>query len=396
VSSSTAPSPRRRRLTPQPFELAELVAQLHSEAAPWLPCGLGSRLHWGPPVQDTELEISSAAHNRILHHARDDFTITVQAGMPLMQLEQELLRYGQWLAIDPPRQAGGEGGGSIGGFVARGLSGGLSHRYMSIRDRLIGIGLMRSDATSAYAGGRVVKNVAGYDLMRLLCHSWGSLALITDLTLRTYPLPPVRRMQTLHGDGRTSPATTEALNELRRWLVSSTLTPEAIDWRREPGTAPRLEVRIGSVSAEAVREQQCAIEERALPLGLRSLFSEADQPEEESAEGRTEWLARLAVASDRVQELLNGPELEGWHLRIGAASGIGDVWRRGGSPDAVQELRQRCQRLGGYLTLLLQPAQPGLAAWNDAPSRAIILAVKHQFDPLQQLARGRLPGVSRP
>jgi glycolate oxidase FAD binding subunit len=77
--------------------------------------------------------------------------------------------------------------------VARGLAGGLRQRYLGVRDQLIGIELLRADGTRARAGGKVVKNVAGYDLMRLLTGSWGSLALITAVTLRTQPQPPERR-----------------------------------------------------------------------------------------------------------------------------------------------------------------------------------------------------------
>ncbi len=94
--------------------------------------------------------------------------------------------------------------GSIGGLVARGLAGGYRQRYLGVRDQLIGIALLRADGTAARAGGKVVKNVAGYDLMRPLCGSWGSLGLITAVTLRTQPIPPQRRGLRLHGQLRGS------------------------------------------------------------------------------------------------------------------------------------------------------------------------------------------------
>ncbi len=182
-------------ITPEPHELSELVRQLHGQATPWLPAGFGSRLGWGPAVQDTATVVSCQRLNRILDHAVGDFTVTVEAGTPLRQLQETLWSHGQWLAIDWPwgSEADGSGAGSVGGLVARGLAGGLCHRYLGVRDQLIGIGLMRTDGVAARAGGKVVKNVAGYDLMRLFTGSWGSLGLITELTLRTTPMPPQRR-----------------------------------------------------------------------------------------------------------------------------------------------------------------------------------------------------------
>ena len=175
-------------LTPDRHELVELVRDLHSQASPWIPSGLGNHLHWGPQPQIQSSVLSLRRHNQVLEHATGDFTVTVEAGMPLNELQAVLAERGQWLPIDPPLA----GPSSIGGVVARGVSGPLRHKAMGLKDQVIGISLLRSDGTTAHAGGQVVKNVAGYDLMRLLTGSWGSLALITQLTLRTQPLPSHR------------------------------------------------------------------------------------------------------------------------------------------------------------------------------------------------------------
>jgi glycolate oxidase FAD binding subunit len=139
--------------------------------------------------------VSCRRLDRLIDHAVGDFTVTVQAGLGLKQLQEALAEQQQWLAIDWPWGSGadGDGAGSVGGLVARGLAGGLRQRHLGVRDQVIGIGLLRSDGIAAHAGGRVVKNVAGYDLMRLFTGSWGSLGLITEVTLRTLPLPPQRR-----------------------------------------------------------------------------------------------------------------------------------------------------------------------------------------------------------
>ena len=154
-------------------------------------------MNWGPPLDPRHEVLSCRQLSRVIDHAVDDLTITVEAGMPLHELQTMLVEQGQWLPIDWPR-AGAPG--SIGGLVARGLAGGLRQRHLGVRDQIIGIGLLRADGTEAHAGGRVVKNVAGYDLMRLLCGSWGSLALITELTLRLQPLRSARSSLLVEGD----------------------------------------------------------------------------------------------------------------------------------------------------------------------------------------------------
>jgi len=251
--------------------------------------------------------------------------------------------------------------------------------------------------------------VAGYDLMRLFCGSWGSLGLIRSVTLRTQPIPPARRGLLVGGD-------LEELATLVRWLVGSSLTPERIDWWNAPlaaaaglGEEPLLLIGLASVSATSLREQVQTIS-RQTALACREI--EAGSLEELLAHGRGQpdpgangvaspaWLLRLAVPGDRVAALLAWPELRGLAVELAAASGIGHAWSTS-TPTAaaidaarVEALRQRCRQLGGWLTVLRQPTGAELPAWLDAPSRSLIEAVKRRFDPLEQLAPGRLPGVA--
>jgi glycolate oxidase FAD binding subunit len=385
-------------MSPEPSELQELVRELHRQATPWLPAGCASRLTWGPPVQpgpgQTEpLVLSTARLDRIVEHSPGDFTVTVQAGMPLDALQAALANEGQWLALDRPWGSGA--GGSAGGLVARGLAGGYRQRYLGVRDQLIGIALMRADGTAARAGGRVVKNVAGYDLMRLLCGSWGSLALITEVTLRTLPLPPLRQGLELRGS-------LERLGPVARWLLGSSLSPERIDWRRRAGGAEdALLVSLAGIQADTLGEQLRCLEERATEAGVGAarLSPEAlaRRLEDQHPSGGPDavWLLRLGVQPAQVQSLLADPALAGIALEMGAGSGLGWAWAPAASLQAgqVEGLRRRCSELGGHLRVLLQPTGCAIPAWLDAPSRPLIEAIKRQFDPKQQLARGRLPGI---
>ena len=395
-------------ICPEPSELQELVRDLHRQATPWLPAGSGSRLAWGPavqagPGQSEPLVLSTARLNRILSFSPEDFTVTVQAGTPLVALQQELAHHRQWLALDWPWGSGPDGSasGSVGGLVARGLAGGARQRYLGVRDQLIGIGLMRADGTAARAGGQVVKNVAGYDLMRLLTGSWGSLALISELSLRTLPIPPQRRGLWLSG-----PA--DQLAAMARWLLDSSLSPERIDWQQSlcpSGTCSGLLLSLASISAQTLEEQITCIRERApglvvdeldatglnqhLGAGLGQASSAGPEP------GPPSWLLRLGVRPTLLETLLQERALAPIPWCFAAGSGLGMAWATADqlASHQVEQLRRRCSELGGHLTVLRQPACSAIPAWLDAPSRPAIEAIKRQFDPKQQLARGRLPGV---
>ena len=385
-------------------ELRELVRQLHSDGQAWTPAGLATRLDWSAPLQNAGPSLSVQRLKGVIDHAVDDLTITVQAGLPLMELQRLLAEQQQWLPVDWPWGSCIQtptSAGTVGGLVARGLSGSLRQRHMGVRDQLIGIGLLRSDGVAAHAGGRVVKNVAGYDLMRLLCGSWGSLALITEVTLRVQPLRRHRHALLIRGEARQ-------LEPLRATVVGSGFTPDWIDWERTGTGDCSLQLGVASISDAAVQDQLDPIARLATEAGLTTspqTWAEAI-PDPISIDQPTPWLLRLCLPPARCAELLTSEacrHLQGWHWRLAAGRGSGEAWQSGeavSSAAQVQALRQRVLALGGEMTVLKQPANTPdhqqLPAWLDAPPKAVIAAVKRQFDPKHQLARGRLPGVAAP
>ena len=388
-------------MTPEPSELQELVRTLHQQASPWLPAGLGSRLDWGPPVSPGSAVVSCQKLNQILEHSPGDFTVGVQAGTPLVELQAALAHHGQWLAVDVPW--GQPSQGSVGGLVARGLAGGFRQRYLGIRDQVIGISLLRADGTAAKAGGQVVKNVAGYDLMRLLAGSWGSLALITELNLRTLPIPTERRGLWITGE-------LEGLATLSQWLLASSLSPERVDWQRQGPGPWGLLISLASISGPTLAEQISCLQAKAEEFGLgaevldrealaaREIQGRGPTPSDSDHNTNPAWLLRLGVKPSGCAELvreLSQPNLEALGVVISAGSGLGYAWANGADLPGyrAESLRRLCHQLGGYLTVLKQPAANALPAWLDAPSRPMVEAIKRQFDPKQQLARGRLPGV---
>ncbi len=401
-------------MRPEPNELQELVRDLHRQGSAWLPAGLGTRLDWGPPVQGPCTVVSCAALRGVREFNPGDFTITVAAGTPLVEVQEALGHQGQWLSVDAPwGDRGGAAAGSIGGLVARGLAGGYRQRYLGVRDQLIGLALMRADGVTARAGGKVVKNVAGYDLMRLFTGSWGSLGLITELTLRTLPQPPLRRSVCFQGGA-------EDLADLSRWLLGSSLSPERIDWWNGSLAAaagldpePLLLIGLASVDAGTLQEQvRCLQERSSLPARVLDAASTGawlaharggTGPADPAPTGATApaWLLRLGVSPDRLGTLMQAPALAGLAVDMAAGSGLGLAWsdptalRPALMSSQVSDLRSLCGELGGHLTVLRQPQDAGLPAWLDAPSRPLIEAIKRRFDPAGQLAPGRLPGVAQ-
>ena len=369
-------------------ELIALVRQWHDAASPWIPSGLGTRLDWGPPLDASHSVLSCRGLNRVIDHAVDDLTITVQAGCPLADVQALLAERGQWLPLDHPR---GGAHGSVGGLVARGLAGGLRQRHLGVRDQIIGITLLRSDGVEARAGGRVVKNVAGYDLMKLLCGSWGSLALITELTLRVQPIRPAHATLVLHGE-------LSCQNGFRAELLRSTLTPERCDWQSQGDGRWQLQLLLSSVSDQAVEDQLIRLEAMAGGHGLTAERRAGADPLDSALPCvNPTWLVRVALPTAVLHQLLSDGTLlalKGWEWDLAAGAGCGDGWcSEATAPYRVNALRQTVIDLGGQLTVLKQPREAGLPAWLDAPARPVIEAVKRQFDPRQQLCRGRLPGV---
>ena len=363
---------------------------MHENCDPWIPSGSNNHLDWGPALNKNHKILSCSKLNRIVNYAADDLTITVESGLTINELQTFLTKKGHWLPIDFPRD-GVES--SIGGMVARGISGGLRHRYQGIRDQILGINLIRADGTEAKAGGRVVKNVAGYDLMRLLCGSWGSLALITELTLRVQPLRHARSSLILSGD-------LDSQEIFRSELLRSSLTPERFDWTKSGDSEWQLRLVVSSVSNPAVEDQLKKLEllaaKRQLSGERQPCSNALTMPLDASP---SKQLVRLVLPPARMHQLLRNEAmstLKAWCWDIAAGAGCGDGWCDEATPDhQLEALRRSVICLGGEMTVLKRAAGSTVPAWLDRPSRPLIEAVKRQFDPKLQLSRGRLPGVNQ-
>jgi glycolate oxidase FAD binding subunit len=168
-------------------EASELLRALGEAGDPLRVRGAGTKLDWGAPGATPAVEVSSAGMARILEHNVGDFTAILEPGVPVAEAQATFAATGQMLALDPPLGAGDAA--TIGGLVATADSGPLRHRYGGVRDLIVGITVVLSDGTVARAGGKVIKNVAGYDLAKLFAGSYGTLGYIASVSVRLHPVP---------------------------------------------------------------------------------------------------------------------------------------------------------------------------------------------------------------
>ena len=157
-----------------------LLAWASREKLSVLARGSGTKLGWGPAPRTIDVLLSTAKLNAVVAHRHGDLTATIQAGATLGDVNRTLARHRQWIPLDPPSADRA----TIGGLVATNDSGPRRHRYGAPRDLIIGIEFVRADGLLAKGGGIVVKNVAGYDLPRLLTGSFGSLGVIVTATFK--------------------------------------------------------------------------------------------------------------------------------------------------------------------------------------------------------------------
>ena len=382
--------------------LSETVRQCAADRLPFAPIGSGSKFSWGNGLAlDALMLVSTAKLDQVIDHAVGDLTVTVQAGMRFGELQTQLKKAGQFVAIDPSY----EDCATVGGIVATGDSGALRHRYNSVRDMVLGVELVRSDGEPVKAGGRVVKNVAGYDLMKLLTGSYGTLGIVTQVTLRLYPLQ--ESSQTVFLSGEAS-----AVARVMQALLNSGLTPTAIDLLSatvcEPldlsaamGLSMGLLVRFQGL-AESVTEQvkrlmalgQSQELTTAVPLAEDQLWQCLGQvlTREASADRvLCKWAVRSAETVATLSYLQE--KFPDASARFHVGGGLGQVQFPSMTAADVLGVRSFVEARGGFLTVLEAPDElkASLDVWGyQGNGLGWMRSIKQQFDPQGLLSPGRL------
>jgi glycolate oxidase FAD binding subunit len=386
-------------------EVASVLAFADREGLKVLVRGGGTQLDCGLPPVGGDILLSTSRLDAVLEHEPHDQTISVQSGIRLADLQTYLAQARQWLAIDPPLPDAA----TIGGIISTNISGARRLRFGAVRDQIIGIRVVLADGTIAKGGGKVVKNVAGYDLAKLFCGALGTLGVVVAASFRLYPLPGSRRTITFTS---SSPA---LLCELALKVNSSTLVPTAIDLLG-PGEAERwctLAIRFESGVPAAVEDQSAAVVELAGELAgsahvlaaeeEASFWRSADDWSRRAPDEASTLVLKASLLPSTVSPWLAGLDsaaaAAGIALRWRAHLGHGTVYARisgAGEPltgvvDAVRTLAQAEQ---GSLVVQSAPDElvRSLDVWGTIAAAPLMRRVKARFDPNSTLNPGRYVG----
>ena len=373
--------------------LAATLASASSEGLAVRVCGGGTKQDWGAPGGTVDLLLSSAALSRVVEHRHGDLTATVEAGATLASVNAALAAHGQRLPWDPPWPERA----TIGGIVATNDSGPRRHGHGAPRDSIIGVTMARVDGRVAKAGGIVVKNVAGYDLARLLTGSFGCLGVILTATFKLAPAPPASRTMQVEVDSL------EAAAPIAAELASSSLTPTAIEVAWAPA---RLLVRFESVEASVAQQAEtaCAI------VGARGAVVLGGEDEQAAwRRHAAHWsscgtLVKLSTVPAELFPTLiwlrDRAATDGIGMAVAGRAGLGVVDVRLDGPLAAQAglvgaLRERLP--AGRGSAVIRRGEPELRRSIDAwgpigDGRRVMMAIKRQFDPAGLLNPGRGPG----
>jgi glycolate oxidase FAD binding subunit len=389
-------------------ELAAVVGQADQQHQKLLIAGQGTKLGWGIPAKKIDLLVSTQNLKELIDHAVGDMTVTVQAGMTFATLQTRLAQENQWIPLDPVYADCA----TVGGILATRDAGSLRHRYGGVRDLCLGLQFVRSDGQIAKAGGRVVKNVAGYDLMKLFAGSFGTLGIVTEMTLRTYPLP--ERSATILVQGGEA-----AIATLTQDLRQSTLTPTAFDlWVGQDLDDITLALRFQSLAESVVAqtEQVCAMaqilcERRSQFLKTEVIADGADdewwtthaQRLRESPEPET-VICQIGVVPAQVVTCLTAMQQKAVQAsvvlqgRVHLSGGVGQLRLTGTEMDCrklLADLRSFLNPSQGYLSILEAPLslKKAVEVWGySGNALAAMRKLKERFDPQGGLNPGRFVG----
>ena len=383
-------------LVARPGSTEETAAVLRAAASLGLtvvPRGRGTKLGWGRPPESADVVLDVSRMDRVVDHAAGDLIVETQAGTLLADVQQTVGSAGQRLALDEPVP-----GGSVGGMLATNASGPGRVAVGTARDLLIGVTVVRADGVIAKAGGRVVKNVAGYDLGKLVIGSFGTLAVITQAVFRLHPVPAARRFLTVpFGSAEDAAALVQS-------VVHAQVVPAAVEveWRADgAGTVGvLLEGTPAGVEARTTTGREL--------LGAGAEAAETAPP----GWGALPWTDEPGATGLKLTCALSGlaPVLTAARraaadadvaLTLRGSGGAGVLYGSLAADAPVEAVasvvartRAVCTEHGGSLVVLdgPPPVKAGVDTWGPVPAIDLMRRVKAQFDPERRLAPGRFVG----
>lgn len=342
-----------------PEDLARTLAEANAARQAVVAVGGGRSSAMGGVVERRDVELHTDRLDRVIEHAPADMVVTVEAGITLEALQGELAKSGQLLPLDPFNSPGH----TIGGLLATGWSGPLRLRYGTARDFLIGIRVALPDGKLATAGGRVVKNVSGYDLMKLHLGAMGSLGVIVAASFKVFPRP-------LHDVTLESPGGWPAAEA----ALATSMPPCAVEVFPD-----------GRVLARYLGSRD-AVSEVAASLGWTSADGSAWA--EHATRSLDRW-ARIAAPRAELRTIVDGlPAGSDWW----ASPGVGVAHWRFADAQSALEVRRRAEAAGGSLVLwsATEDEKRAIGAWGEPPATLDVMRrLKDAFDPNHILNPGR-------
>ena len=334
--------------------------------------GGGTRSGWGHVTPAPDLVLLTAGLDSVVEHNEGDLTAVLQAGVPLRAAQERFAAAGQMLALDPP----GAPEATVGGVFATGDSGPLRHRYGAARDLIVGITVALPDGSVAKAGGKVIKNVAGYDLSKLFTGAFGTLGLIAQVAVRLHPRPP--QALTARGIGDDADRLAAAASA----LAHRPLEAECLDVAWSDGRGAVL-ARFGGATAQRGAETSATV--------LREHGCEADVVEDDAAlwqrqrEHQRSTGATVVKVSGLPADLpkaLRAADALGGTLVGRAALGLWWITLPGGA-EAVQKLREALTPAPCVVADAPEDVRNAVDPWHTDAGEPLVLLrrLKHQFDP---------------
>ena len=386
-------------------EVAAVVQRAAAAGTPVIPWGGGTAVAVGEPPPRAGVVLGLRRLDRLVEHEPGDLTATVQAGLTFGALQTALRERGQWLSLDPPDA----GRATVGGLIAANASGPRRHLYGTVRDLLIGLTVVTADGAVVRGGGKVVKNVAGYDLPKLFIGSHGTLGIVVEATFKLRPVPDDERLMAARFD-RLKDAGVAA-----RALLASDLIPNAVELLDAAAAAALGQEGAATLVvgfdglAEQVQWQAAELATLLEPLGARSVVTLPP-----SSWTRLATLAREAFASpaalmtlsvlptlvvDTMEQAAAAARQRGFasawtaHAGAGAVTGALLADREAAAVATVlAEWRAIARAGGGHATLTWAPlaVKSQVPVWDDAgPAARVMQRIKAQLDPHNVLNPGR-------
>jgi len=353
-------------------ELAAVLAEANESGLGVIPAGGCTKSAWGNPPRRADIVLSTTHLNQVIEHAWADLTVSVEAGCTIGKLQKVLSSRGQRLAADPawPEQA------TVGGVLSTNDTGALRLCFGGLRDLVIGITLALPNGTLAVSGGKVVKNVAGYDLPKLVIGALGTLGVITQAVFRVHPLP--RHSKTL----TFAFANLEAMQRFILSIQNAGLSHTALQLR--VGNFIEADILLEGTEA-GIASQERFISEIASPADCAADVWNARQ----RLLSESGVLAKVSVLPSEIGDVIAELRRASTCRVVMQAHGLGFVFMP--EPGPLLPLRASFESRGGSLVILRQPNQ--IEVWGDAGSALpLMVAVKQRFDPKGILNPGRYLG----